>query len=49
VLLKPEVKQKLLSMGVEPRGTTPEEFASDIRIEMTRWGDIVRSSGAKLE
>jgi tripartite-type tricarboxylate transporter receptor subunit TctC len=48
-LQKPEVRQKLLSMGVEPRGTTPEEFTADIRIEMQRWGDIVRVSGAKSE
>jgi tripartite-type tricarboxylate transporter receptor subunit TctC len=49
VLQKPEVRERLLSMGVEPRGTTPEEFTADMRIEMRRWGDIVRASGAKLE
>ena len=49
VLQKPEVKQKLQSMGVEPRGTTPDEFSADIRAELQRWGEIVRTSGAKLE
>lgn len=49
VLQKPEVRQKLQAMGVEPRGTTPEEFAADIRSEISRWGEIVRTSGAKLE
>ena len=49
VLQKPEVRQKLLSMGVEPRGTTPEEFTADIQVEIQRWGNIVRASGAKLE
>lgn len=49
VLQKPEVKQKLLSIGVEPQATTPEAFAADIPVELKRWGDIVRASGAKLE
>lgn len=49
VLQKPEVRQKLLSMGVEPRGTTPEEFVADIQVEIQRWAEIVRVSGAKLE
>jgi tripartite-type tricarboxylate transporter receptor subunit TctC len=49
VLQKPEVKQKLLAMGVEPRGTTPDDFAADIHAELQRWGDIVRTSGAKVE
>jgi len=49
VLQKPDVRQKLAGMGVQPVGAGPDEFAIDIRAELQRWGDIVRSSGAKLE
>ncbi|MGE0545216.1 MAG: Bug family tripartite tricarboxylate transporter substrate binding protein [Lautropia sp.] len=49
VLKKPEVRQKLVSMGVEPLGSTAEQFAADILAELKRWNDIVRNSGAKLE
>jgi tripartite-type tricarboxylate transporter receptor subunit TctC len=49
VLHKPEVRQRLFAMGVEPRGTTPTEFAADLKHELQTWGDLVRSSGAKLE
>jgi tripartite-type tricarboxylate transporter receptor subunit TctC len=49
VLQKPEVRQKLVSMGVEPLGSTPQQFAADLRAEVQRWGDVVRASGAKVE
>jgi tripartite-type tricarboxylate transporter receptor subunit TctC len=49
VLKKPEVRQRLTAMGVEPSGTTPDEFAADLKHELQVWSEIVRSSGAKLE
>ncbi len=49
VLQKPEVRQKLTSMGVIPLGSTPEEFSADLRAELARWGEIVRASSAKLQ
>lgn len=49
VLQKPEVRQKLISMGVIPLGSTPDEFSADLRAELVRWGEIVRASGAKLQ
>ena len=49
VLQKPEVREKLLDMGVEPVGTTPEELAADIKAETNTWGDIIRAAGVKAE
>ena len=36
-------------MGVEPAGTTPQEFAAFIKSEMTKWAKVVKESGAKVE
>ena len=32
-----ELHIALMKMGLEPRGTTPDEFASFIREEIKRW------------
>jgi tripartite-type tricarboxylate transporter receptor subunit TctC len=37
------------SIGDEPAGGTPEEFAETIRVDLKKWKDVVQRSGAKLE
>jgi tripartite-type tricarboxylate transporter receptor subunit TctC len=48
-LKEPETQKKFFNLGVELRGTSPEEFASTIRIETEKWGRIVKLSGARLD
>jgi tripartite-type tricarboxylate transporter receptor subunit TctC len=45
----PTFKERFGSIGDEPAGGTPEEFATFIRRELARWRDVVRRSGAKLD
>ena len=40
----PEVKEKLLAMGSDPVGDTPEEFAAYIREELERWGKVIKEN-----
>jgi len=49
VLRLPEVGERLLSQGMEPTSSTPEEFSAYIRSEMTKWAKVVKASGAKAE
>jgi len=44
-----ELKQKLAADGTEPLASTPEEYATDIDKEETKWSVIVKKSGAKAE
>jgi tripartite-type tricarboxylate transporter receptor subunit TctC len=44
-LADPELRAALSKMGVEARGTTPEEFAAFMREEMQRWPAIFRRAG----
>jgi tripartite-type tricarboxylate transporter receptor subunit TctC len=44
-LRTPEVRQKLVALGVEPTGTTPEALAAIIAADTARWAAIVRASG----
>jgi len=45
----PEVRQRLTAMGVEPEGSTPEQFAEAIRTEILQYGKLVRSTAARIE
>jgi tripartite-type tricarboxylate transporter receptor subunit TctC len=44
-----ELKASLLSMGVAPKGGTPEEMAALVHKEITKWKDVIRLSGARVE
>ena len=44
-----DVTQRLLSQGMEPVLVTPEQFAERIRLDLPRWGKLVRTAGIKAE
>jgi tripartite-type tricarboxylate transporter receptor subunit TctC len=46
-LADPEINRKLLQSGAIPAPTSPEEFGSQLRDELARWGRIVREKGIK--
>jgi tripartite-type tricarboxylate transporter receptor subunit TctC len=43
------VKDKLLALGAEPSGNTPEQFAAMIANEHVKWAKVVQASGAKVD
>jgi tripartite-type tricarboxylate transporter receptor subunit TctC len=49
VLKMPDVKEKLLAVGSEPVGSTPEEFLAYVKLELARWGKIVRDNNIRAE
>jgi len=48
-LKDPGVRQKLESLGMEPLGTTPEQFAEHLNKEIATWARAVEVSGAKVQ
>ena len=40
---------KLVTMGIDPIGNSPEEFADFLRREVPRWKEIVTEAGISLE
>ena len=48
-LRRPEVVQRLASLGMEPVGGKPEELAAKMREEMQRYARVVKAAGAKVE
>lgn len=46
-LRDPELKQKLLSQGMEPHGQSAAEFNKFIHAEMVKWRDVIKKAGIK--
>ena len=49
ILAMPDVREKFAAQGVEPVGSTPEQFGVHIREQMAKWGKVVRDAGVKPE
>jgi tripartite-type tricarboxylate transporter receptor subunit TctC len=45
----PDTRQRLLDLGAEPVGNTPEEFGKLLREEVARWAEVVKISGARAD
>ena len=48
-LAPPDVRQKLLEMGLVAGTNTPEQFTSYIQAETVRWARVVKDAGIKLD
>jgi tripartite-type tricarboxylate transporter receptor subunit TctC len=48
VLAKPEVREKLLTIGLIPVGTTPEGLVQELAADTAFWQPIVKATGYKI-
>ena len=45
----PEVRERYLSGGRDPVGSSPEQFAAEIRDDMARWGKVARNANVRAD
>jgi tripartite-type tricarboxylate transporter receptor subunit TctC len=48
-LAAPDVREKMLALGAEPVGSTPEQFAAYVKAEAAKYAKLVKTSGAKVD
>src|SRR6266581_3967668 len=48
-LADPDVRSRMQTLGADPSGNTPEEFARFIRDDQAKWGKLMREAGIKAE
>ena len=48
-LAKPDVRKKLLAIGLIPVGSTPEGLSKELSDDTALWGPIVKETGYKVE
>jgi tripartite-type tricarboxylate transporter receptor subunit TctC len=49
VLAMPEVRKRLMDIGLQPVGTTPAQFATVVRNDHAKWGQVIRNANIKLD
>lgn len=49
VMNDPGVRQHLISLGIQPVGSTPEQFTRFVNLEIDRYATAVKNAGAKLD
>ena len=45
----PETRDRFLTLGAEPVGSSPAEFGAFFRNEVAKWAKVVKSSGARVD
>jgi tripartite-type tricarboxylate transporter receptor subunit TctC len=46
---KPELRERFVALGIDPAGTTPEEFTAFLRNEVEKWGKVIRAANVKID
>jgi tripartite-type tricarboxylate transporter receptor subunit TctC len=49
ILAMPDVRDKLLAIGMEPVGNTPEQYGEYLRGEVAKWQKVVKVSGIEAQ
>jgi tripartite-type tricarboxylate transporter receptor subunit TctC len=45
VLADPEVKKKALELGIDARGSTPQEIQARLEADIVKWGKVIEQAG----
>jgi tripartite-type tricarboxylate transporter receptor subunit TctC len=48
-LATPLVRERFASLGVQPVGNTPEQFAAEIREDLARWSKVIKAADIKVQ
>ncbi len=48
-LKSPDLRDRLLTAGAEPVGSTPEEYSAFIQNEIVKWAKVIKAAGIKGE
>ena len=46
---EPDVKERLTTLGFDPVANTPDEFGARIKVEIEKWGKVVRDAKLRIE
>jgi len=49
VLAWAEVRERLISQGIDPVGNTPEQFAIYLGSEIVKWAKVIKATGVTAD
>jgi tripartite-type tricarboxylate transporter receptor subunit TctC len=48
-LAAPDVRERMIALGFDIVGNTPEQFAAQVKNDIGRWGKVIRDAGIKAD
>jgi tripartite-type tricarboxylate transporter receptor subunit TctC len=49
IVALPDVRERFEVLGLDPVANTPEEFAAQIKVEIDKWGKVIRGANIKMD
>jgi tripartite-type tricarboxylate transporter receptor subunit TctC len=49
IVALPDIKERFEVLGLDPVANTPEEFAAQIKVEIAKWGKVIRGANIKMD
>ena len=49
ILAQQDVKERIAGLGFDVIASTPEQFATQIKVEVEKWGKVIRAAGIKVD
>ena len=49
ILAQPDVKERVAGLGFDIVASSPDEFAAQIKIEIAKWGKVIRAANIKVD
>ncbi|MDB5862984.1 MAG: hypothetical protein JWO70_790 [Betaproteobacteria bacterium] len=49
VVKRQDVRDRIVQVGIDPVGSTPEEFTQFLRDEIAKWGKVIKAANVKVE
>jgi len=49
VLQMPDVRQRLIELGMEPQGGTPDQFQRFLQVSLQSWAKVIKETGVSVE
>ena len=49
ILNLPDVKERLMGIGAEPVGSTPEQFGEHLKSEVAKWASVIKANRIEMQ
>ena len=46
---QPDLKERLATLGFQPLVNTPDEYAAYIRVEIPKWGKVIKTASIRID
>ncbi len=49
ILAEPDVKKRLLELGIEAKASTPEEITARLKSDIDKWNKVIEKAGIQKQ